>query len=314
MSIKIGILGMGGVGGYFGGKLCRLTATPDARVYFVARGQHLAEIRRNGLRVSTALEGEWLCRPTLATERIDELPTLDVCLVCVKSYDLKAVVQQLRPKVSATTAILPLLNGIDIYERIRADLGTGQVFPACVFIGTHLAAPGRVMQQSGARKILLGKDPQFADVIPQQLLALFEQSNIQHEWLEDVTAALWTKYIFIAAFGLVTAGFDKTLGEVLDSGSLSADARAVMGEIVALSEKRGVVLPEGIITASYAKGREFPHETKTSFQRDVESPEKPDERDLFGGAILRLGQQSGVATPKTSELWERLNRRKPFPV
>ncbi len=311
--MEIGIIGIGGVGGYFGGKLCQLKTTPDVNVHFVARGKHLAKIRQSGLMVNTALEGEWICHPTLATDRIEDLPTLDVCLVCVKSYDLKPVIQQLQSRVSATTAIVPLLNGIDIYERIREDLSMAQVFPACVYIGTHLAGHGKVVQQGGARKIRLGKDPQAANVVPQRLFELFDKSTIKYEWVDDVAVALWTKYIFIAAFGLVTASFNKTIGEVMNSTALSEDVQDVIGEIMTLSEKQGVALPEGIATASYEKGHEFSFETKTSFQRDVELADKPDERDLFGGTILRLGQQYGVATPKTLELWGRLGRRKPLP-
>src|SRR5512133_3463805 len=119
--MNIGIIGVGGVGGYFGGKICRLVSH-DINVYFVARGGHLEEIRKHGLHVSTTSEGEWVCKPTLATDCIDDLPVLDTCLLCVKSYDLKNVVSQLQNRVSASTLIIPLLNGIDIYDRIREDI------------------------------------------------------------------------------------------------------------------------------------------------------------------------------------------------
>jgi 2-dehydropantoate 2-reductase len=122
------------------------------------------------------------------------------------------------------------------------------------------------------------------------------------------------KYIFIAAFGLVGAGFNKTLGEMLETPRLSEYVQSVMREITLLAEKKGIVLPENIITESYQRGRDFAYETKTSFQRDFESVGKLDERDLFGGTILRLGEQLGVATPVTQELWEILERRKPWPI
>ena len=93
--MNVGIIGVGGVGGYFGGKICRLASMNDANIFFVARGEHLDEIRKKGLHVSTATEGEWICSPTMATDRIDELPILDICLLCVKSYDLKNVASQL---------------------------------------------------------------------------------------------------------------------------------------------------------------------------------------------------------------------------
>lgn len=312
--MNIGVIGIGGVGGYFGAKLCPLTAAPGTNVYFVARGKHLEEIRSAGLTVQTAAEGTWVCRPTLATDCIADLPQLDVCLVCVKSYDLKSVARQLQPKTSAATLVVPLLNGVDIYERLREDLGQAAIFPACVYIGTHIEACGKVRQQSGACKILLGPDPQAPGAAPQPLFDLFEKSGIRYAWFEEVTPEIWGKYIFIAAYGLVTASFDKTLGQVIESDNLSHYAQAVMEEIVALARKKQVNLPETIIADTYARGRSFPYETKTSFQRDFERPDKPDERDLFGGAILRLGKTLGVETPVTSELWERLNQQKPWPA
>jgi 2-dehydropantoate 2-reductase len=312
--MNIGVIGIGGVGGYFGGKLCRLTATPGTKVYFVARGQHLDAIRAAGLTVATAAEGTWVCHPTLATDRIDDLPNLDVGLVCVKSYDLKNVVRQLQHKVSETALIVPLLNGVDIYERIREDLKQATVLPACVYIGTHIETYGKVTQQGGACKILFGRDPQAAESAPQPLFELFEKGGIQYAWFDDAAPEIWGKYIFIAAFGLVTASFDKTLGQVIESGRLSNYVLAVMSEIVALARKKRIDLPEMIIPATYNKGSSFPYETKTSFQRDFERADKPDERDLFGGTILRLGRLLGIETPVTQELWERLNQRKPWPV
>jgi len=250
----------------------------------------------------------------LATDRIEDLPVLDVCLVCVKSYDLPQVIQRLGRSVSDTTSLLPLLNGIDIYERIRADLDVGLVLPACVYVSAHIEAPGKVVQQSAGSKILLGKDPRMVNRMPHALLALFDQSGINYEWLDDVSPALWSKYVFIAAFGLVGASFDKTLGQMMGSPRLSEHVQAVMREIIRLAEKKGVVLPETIVAESYQKGRDFAPETKTSFQRDFEEAGRPDERDLFGGTILRLGRQLGVATPATQELCEIIERRKPWPV
>ncbi len=312
--MNIGVIGIGGVGGYFGGKLCRLAAAPETSVFFVARGQHLDEIRKNGLTLQTAAEGTWVCRPTLATDSIEDLPPLDVCLLCVKSYDLESAVRRLQPKIREAALVVSPLNGVDIYERIRVNLRQATVFPACVYIGTHIEAPGKVTQEGGACKILLGRDPGAAGVVPQALFDLFVKSNIQYAWFDDAAPEIWTKFIFIAAFGLVTATFDKTLGQVMEPGPLSQYVLAVMGEIAALARKKHIDLPETIVPDTFQKGRGFPYETKTSFQRDFERPGKPDERDLFGGTILRLGKQLGVETPATLELWEKLNARKPWPA
>ncbi len=310
--MNIGIIGVGGVGGYFGGKICKQAPSREKGVYFVARGKHLDEIRKKGLQVTTATEGDWVCNPTLATDHIEELPILDVCFLCVKSYDLKTVVPQLRHKVTDSTLVVPLLNGIDVYERVREDLQRAMVLPACVYMGTHIETYGKVAQLGGACKILLGRDPQSATV-PVSLFELFRTSRIDYEWFEDVYPVIWEKYVFIAGFALVTASFDKTLGQVMESRSLSDYVLSVMAEIVGLSRKIGINLPETIITDSYEKGRNFPYETKTSFQRDFENLNKPDERDLYGGTILRLGKRLDIDAPVTQKLWDILNHRKPLP-
>jgi 2-dehydropantoate 2-reductase len=310
MSLNIGIIGTGAVGGYFGSKLCRLMPTQAVNVYFIARGQHLDAIRQNGLSVKTAAEGNWICRPTLATDDFAKLPVLDICLMCVKAYDLQDVSRKLRQCVSEASAIIPLLNGVDIYERMRAELDTVRIFPGCTYIGAHITGPGEIEQRGGDCRILFGRDPQAPQAKPDFVFELFEQSGIGFEWLEDIAPALWRKYIFIAALGLVQTAFDKTLGQVMETPQLSDCVRAVMGEISALARKRGVDLPADIVDRCYEHGHDFAYKTKTSFQRDFEQAGKPDERDLLAGTILRLGWQLGIETPATQELWHLLEQRK----
>jgi 2-dehydropantoate 2-reductase len=310
--MNVGVIGVGGVGGYFGGKICRAASSHQANVFFVARGAHLAAIRDKGLTLSTADEGNMVCSPLLATDNIDDLPTLDVCLLCVKSYDLHNVLLRLRHRLSPATLVVPLLNGVDVYERVREVIDSGVVFPACVYVGTHIEAYGKVTQKGGACKILLGPDPNNSAVVPDALFGLLGASSVNHAWFDDVYPEIWTKYIFIVSFALVTAAFDKTIGQIMESADLSRYARSVMEEVVSLARAKGVALSDAIVETTYRKGNDFPSETKTSFQRDVEQADKPDERDLFGGTVIRMGAASGIATPATQELYKRLEARKPL--
>ncbi len=314
MKLNVGVIGVGGVGGYYGGKLCRLITKQGMKVYFIARGQHLDAIRKNGLSVNTATEGNWISSPTLATDNFGDLPILDACLVCVKVYDLRKASQQLRQCISDTTTIVPLLNGIDIYERMRCDLDIGRIFPACTYIGVHIEGPGKISQRGGDCRILFGGDPQAADVKPEFLMELFEQCGIKYEWRDDISSVLWRKYIFIAAFGMVMASFDKTLGQVMETPRLSRYVQTVMEEITLLARTRGVKLPADIVAGSYRHGSDFPYESKTSLQRDFEKVDKPDERDLFSITILRLGKQLGIETPVTRELHNLMLQRKPLSI
>lgn len=307
--MNIAVIGIGGVGGYFGGKLTQLLHDDKKlNIYFVARNQHLNEIQKNGLILDTD-EYELICKPTKVTDNISELPILDFCLICVKSYDLDKILISLKEKISTKTMLLPLLNGVDIYERIRNIINNGIVFPSCVYIGTHIEKYGKVTQRGGACIIYFGKDPNNSYVNP-VIFDLFKKSKIKYNWLDNPYTEIWSKYIFIASFGLVTAGFNKTIWEVLLSNELSNYVKLIISEIVAIANKKRIVLPASIEIDSYEKGRKFPLNTKTSFQRDFEYKEKPDERDLFGGTIIKMGNELGISTDTTKKIYDLIQRKK----
>ena len=309
--IEVAIIGTGGVGGYFGGRLCEVQERAGAKVHFIARGEHLKAIQKGGLLLKVRGESEIICRPASASDQIRTMPTPDVCLVCVKEFDLRRVLEELREVIHGETVIIPLFNGMDIYERVRRVIKSGVVLPACVYIGTHIEAPGVISQSGGARKILFGPDPMRPGFVPTGMTELFKAAKIESEWLPSVEAEIWGKFIFISAFGLVTAAHAKTVGEVLESESLKGDLVEVIKEVVALAEGLRIDLPSNIVERSIEKGRGFPYETKTSFQRDFEKRDKPDERALFGEAILEQAGRVGLEAPKTKELQGLLNEKKP---
>ncbi|HEX7862992.1 MAG TPA: 2-dehydropantoate 2-reductase [Verrucomicrobiae bacterium] len=307
---NLAVIGVGGVGGFFGGKLCQLI--PEGlRVAFIARGEHLRAIRDHGLLLSTESEGDLVYRPTLATDRVEDIQNADLILLCVKEFDLRSALLRLKPIVRPATIILPLLNGMDVYERVRTIIANAVVLPACVYVGTHIERPGKITQRGGACKILFGPDPARPDFDPAPLLDLFTRANIKHEWTTRVQQEIWTKFIFICAYGTVTAAHDKSVGEVFASDELRAEVRALMDEIVTLALAQKIELPPDVIDTSLAKAKAFPFETKTSFQRDFERLDKPDERNLFAGAVIQRAAEKNNPTPATARLFGILNTLKP---
>jgi 2-dehydropantoate 2-reductase len=308
--MNLSIIGMGGVGGYFGGKLAQLLKDDkNMNINFISRGRHLEEIQKNGL-ILDADGAEMVCRPSLATDRIQDLPPQDLCLVCVKAYDLDNAMRLIKPRIKDSTMLLPILNGVDIYERIRAVISNGIVFPSCVYIGTHIEKPGKVVQKGGAGTIIFGKDP-ANDFTPEVVFDLFNKAGIKYKWTKDPYAEIWGKYVFIASFGLVSADSGKTLGEILRSAELSKSVGNIMAEIVEIAGRKRIDLPKNIIEDTFAKAKTFPAETKTSFQRDFEASGKPDERDLFGGAVIRMGKLSGAKTEATEAVYRSIMEKKP---
>jgi 2-dehydropantoate 2-reductase len=315
MSIQnVAVVGVGGVGGYFGGKLCRLLQNGcGVNISFIARGEHLRAIQQSGLLLSSEIDGDILCQPSLATDDFRRLPTLDLCLICVKEFDLAAALSQLRHVMKDDTILLPLLNGVDVCSRVRAVISRGIVLPACVYVGTHIERPGRVIQKGGACWILFGPDPHWPDFAPQEVLGLFERAGIRSDWTRNIQVEIWTKFIFISAYGLVSAAYDKTIGQILDDETLTSETKAITAEVIALARASGIPLADDVAEASLLKARGFPFEAKTSFQRDFERADKRDERDLFAGSIIKMGQKLRIDVPRTKAVAGILGTRKPVP-
>ena len=307
--LNVCAIGVGGVGGYFGGKLTHtFSLKPDSSVniFFVARGKHLEAIRQNGLVLKSPEFGSITCQPTLATERINELPEIDIFLICVKGYDLMDVATSMRNRIKQNTVILPLLNGADIQERLRNKIKTGMILPACVYVSSYVEEPGVVVQIGKPGKIIFGRDPEHPDYTPEELFRLFEKSSIVYEWKDDANPAIWEKYIFIASFGLISARYNRTLGEILEEPSLKEEVIGIMNEIYSIILKRNIGLPDGIVDLSLKKAAMFPRDTQTSLQRDIHQKKGKSELELFGGTIIDLGKKLGIPTPTTQKIYREL--------
>ncbi len=297
----IAVIGAGGVGGFFAAKLM------DAGflVSLVARGKHLNKIIKRGLTLKT--EGrELTLKPYMATDNIKNLPPLDFALITVKGYDLEGIVNQLSTVTTFKTVILPLLNGVDIYERTVEKLSTGIVLPGCVYISSHIEQPGTVSHTGGKGLIIFGKDPRYPDYDAEEIKAIFNKAGIVYQWEEDPFPAIWTKFVFIASFALVTAYSHKTIGEVLDNEELTQLIYSVGKEIVEIAKRKDIKISTNVIEEAIKKAHSFPHDTKTSYQRDIETPGKPNEGNLFGGTIIRMGKELAIATPTTEKLYTSL--------
>lgn len=328
----ITVVGLGGIGGFIAGHLADARGAeareaggpgraepPGApaaeprpadrpHLTFLARGAHLAAIRAEGLLLESPDGLSRRVRPDLATDRFDDIPAPDLVFVCVKAPSLPAVARGLAPIARDRTVILPLLNGADIYERVRAEMAGSVVLPACIYVSARLRGPGAVEHLSGPGMIHLGPDPRRPGHDPAGLLDLLAQAGVPFRWHPDPAPAIWTKYVFIASFALVTAAHRVSFGPLLASPALRAQAQAVMEEIARLAGARGVALPPDVVERSLAAAAAFPPDTRTSYQRDIEARAAADEGDLFAGTILRLGREHGVPTPATAALAAAIER------
>jgi len=124
--------------------------------------------------------------PKICTEKPEDLPICDIIILSVKGYDLVNAAKKISKISNNETVILPLLNGVDIYERIKEHLTHGIVLPSCVYVGTHIESPGIIYQKGGSCKISIGKDPKHPEFYPALLLNLLKDSMIDFDWEDSI--------------------------------------------------------------------------------------------------------------------------------
>jgi 2-dehydropantoate 2-reductase len=304
---ELAVVGLGGVGGYFGFKLAQhYSGSAAVRVTFVARGATHAAVRAHGLTLLSPEHADSVAYPAQVLETVAELATVDLLLLCVKEYDLEDLCRQLHPVLPAGTVVLPLLNGVDIYERVRRWLPQVLVLPACVYVASHLKAKGVVEHRGNPGRIIVGPDPQHPSFDPRPLLRLLTDAGIALEYQADAFPAIWTKFFFIASFGLVSARYNRSIGQVREDPALHARARRLMQEIEAVARAKGIALPADLIERTFQKAATFPYHTPTSLQLDVHAGKARTELDLFAGAILAYGETLGLPVPETQAIYQEI--------
>jgi 2-dehydropantoate 2-reductase len=304
----ISIIGLGGVGGYFGFKLSqRYLTDQEVNVTFIARQLTYETIKNKGLILLSPEHQNSISEPGILLQNVSDLSMADIVVICVKEYDLEEVCRGLKKKVADNTVILPLMNGVDIYERIRNIISKGIVLPACIYLISHIKEKGIVEHKGKPGKIILGKDPQHPQYTPERIIELFEKAAIHIAFKEDPFPDIWKKFIFIASFGLVSARYNKSIGQVNEDWDLHRKALLIMEEIGIIAEKKGIALPKDIIDLTFQKSTLFPYHASTSLQLDVQSKHR-NELELFAGAIIDYGYKMGLPVPVTRRIYEEIKQ------
>ena len=306
--MRIGIIGIGGVGGYYGGRLAlKYTGRSEHEVIFFARGAHLAAIRKDGLKLVT-VDAEYVVRPTQATDNPGEMGRLDLALFCTKSYGLEEAARAVSRNLDYDSVVLPLLNGVDITDRLRAVLPQATVLYGGVFISCAIQGPGLVKQAGGTGQLFFGPDNP-ADVEKYRPIeALLQDAGIKAELSADALLPLWTKYIFIGPMAGVTSLTGKPFGEVLGSPDDLVLVEGMMKEIEAVARIKGVSFPADIVQASLGKAASFAPATKTSMQLDYERG-NPTELDIFIAYMVKAGKELGIPVPLHRKVYAELMMR-----
>ncbi len=298
--MKILIMGTGGTGGYYGG----LLSQRGHDVTFVARGGHLAAIRKNGLHVKSIF-GDFTVYPAQATDNPSTAGTPDLVLFCTKTYHTDEAVQQIKPIVGKETTVLSVQNGIDAPERIGKVIGMEHMIAGATWISSAVEAPGAIKQVSDFRRVVIGELSGQKTPRVQAIYNAFRETGVTTELSENIQKVLWTKFVFISAassFGSLTRLPMAEYRHVQETRALIIQ---LMRETEALARSQGVFLDSDAVEQALAFMDGAGPKIKASMQLDVETGHRTEIESMIG-VIGRKGRESGVPTPVADTLYALL--------
>lgn len=292
VEMRIAVVGAGGVGGYFGGRL----AAAGGDVALVARGRHLEAIRANGLSIRSPA-GDVTVPADVVVPSIEAVGRADVVLVAVKLWDTEEVARQLRPLAERGAAVISLQNGVETREALRRHLPEESLVGGVCYISAVIEEPGVVVHRGGFQKMVFGEYDGRKSERVVELAAQWAGAGPETEVSTDITRVIWEKFVFLVGLSAATAAVRQPIGVVRADPGARALLHDVMRETVAVGRAAGVRLDP-----SYADGRlafcdTLPPGMAASMHHDLTHGNRL-ELPWLSGAVARLGAELGVPTPR----------------
>ena len=297
--MKIGIVGTGGIGGYFGGLLARA----GLDTHFMARGKHLRAILEDGLQIVSNHKSFRIM--IHATADADEIGPVDLLLFCVKSYDTSEAARLIEPMVESETMILSLQNGIDNIDKLVAIYGEDRVLGGTTFIQSYIGSPGVVVHVGKAGRMVFGELSGVRTKRIARVQGLFHQAGIEAEVSTDILQVLWSKFLFICGIHGVSTLSRSPLGLVMACPETRELLVGVMNEVEALARLRGIGLPEKVVDEALVMAEGYDREFKCSMLRDLEW-HRPMEIDALNGMVVQLSRDAGLNAPFNQTIYSCL--------
>jgi 2-dehydropantoate 2-reductase len=298
--MKIVVMGTGGVGGYFGARL----AAAGHDVGFVARGKHLAAIKRNGLKVLSE-KGDATIHPAKASDTPGDLGVADIVLFCVKAYDTESAAELIKPVVGPNTGVIPFLNGISHMEILERVLGPGHVIGGVANISALIEEPGVIRHFASMQTLRVGEMDDATTARTVAFRAACIEAGIDAPVPSSIQRELWQKFVMICTLAGANCLTRLPLGNCRRDPATRVLMETLAHETVAVAKALSVPLPEDQVERTMAVLDVLPATMKASILAALERGEKL-EASALNGSVSRLGKAHGINTPMNYTVYASL--------
>jgi len=297
--MNIVVFGTGGIGGYFGAKLHKA----GFKVTFIARGKQLAAIRNNGLQIKS-INGDFIIHPEVTDDiRIPKNP--DLILLGVKSWQITDIAEIIKPIVGKNTMVLPLQNGADNADKLRAILKRENVLAGLCKIVSKVEDYGVINHFAFEPEIIFGEYDNTQTERMNQLKLVFDQAGFKNKLSKDIHLDIWRKYLFITTVSGIGALTRSSFGVMKQNEVIMEMMLNTANEIQQIANAKEILISDADVERTLKMFHQMPFETTASMQRDM-MEKKPSELENFNGYIVKQGIELGIETPVNSFIYNCL--------
>ena len=299
-TIKIGILGIGGIGGFVGAPLAKKYKNTSTKIIFICRGETKKAILNKGLLFESKGSTETIY-PDLVSDNPAEIGILDVLILTSKSYSIDSILATYKDCINEKTIIITLQNVVNAKEIILETLPEpGQIMEGCIYVASNVKNPGHVQHLGGPGKIFVGGKENKA------LIDLLVTGGLDITYVANIDEILWKKYLFVAPVAAITSAYKVTFGQLLEDQNLMQILENMMVEIKSLASKNNISLTNEDIQTSKDLLTKFPFESKSSLQLDFENQNQT-EKHFLVDYVIDNAKQYGIETPYYKSVNEKIN-------
>ena len=288
--MRIAIVGSGGVGGYFGGRL----AAAGADVTFVARGAHLEALKTRGLTITSPL-GDLKLPHVTAVDDPAAVGVVDVVFFTVKLYDTATATALLPPLLGQDTVVVSFQNGVDSVGVLTHAVGREHTAGGAAFVAAVISEPG-VIRHTANDRLIFGELDGSPSARLETLLDACRAAGFQARLSTHIEADIWAKFVYLSVFSGVTTVTRLPIGPIREHPDLMALCQAAVMETMAVARASGILLATKVYDDTMAGFQALPPLVKSSMLVDLERG-RPLELPWLSGAVVRIGTEHDVPTP-----------------
>lgn len=286
--MRILVLGAGGIGGYFGGRL----AAAGVDVRFLVRPSRAELLDRNGFVITSPL-GD--LRIPVNTLTAADAP-FDAVLLACKAYDLDGAMEAIAPAVGPSTMILPLLNGVRQLDVLDARFGQGCVLGGLCHIGVTVNTTGEIQHLNTLQRFVLGARTPEQVAAAEALHKIVERGGFAPVLSGTIMQEMWEKFTFLATYAGMTTLMRAPVGAILAAEEGEAIMREMLAECIATAKAAGYTPRPEAMAQMTASLTERGSAGTASMFRDMVRNGRTEHEHIIGD-MLNRARAAGVSAP-----------------